>query len=164
MKRIYVGNLSFSWEEEDVRELFSTYGGVYRVDLINDRATGRPRGFGFVEMDSDNADAAIDALNGEEHGGRVLRINEAYVKGQEDDGEDSNSLPERSSNEAVEPLVEDAQQEPPPGTTEEKIRHKLTTETRKWNSRMTNSNSVSDEAVAKEMVHLIAELRKFLQV
>ena len=62
MKRIYVGNLSFSWGEEEVRELFSAYGEVFRVDLINDRATGRPRGFGFVEMDASSADAAIDAL------------------------------------------------------------------------------------------------------
>ena len=77
MKRIYVGNLSFSWGEEEVRGLFSEYGEVYKVDLINDRATGRPRGFGFVEMDADSADAAIDALNGQEHGGRALRINEA---------------------------------------------------------------------------------------
>ena len=86
MKRIYVGNLSFSWGEEEVRELFATYGEVYKVDLINDRATGRPRGFGFVEMDAEAADAAIDALNGEEHGGRVLRINEAFAKGRGGDG------------------------------------------------------------------------------
>ena len=55
MKRIYVGNLSFSWGEEEVRELFATYGEVYKVELINDRATGRPRGFGFVEMDAEAA-------------------------------------------------------------------------------------------------------------
>ena len=86
MKRIYVGNLSFSWGEEEVRELFAAHGEVYKVDLINDRATGRPRGFGFVEMDAAAADAAIDALNGEEHGGRVLRINEAFAKGRGGDG------------------------------------------------------------------------------
>ena len=86
MKRIYVGNLSFSWGEEEVRELFAAHGEVYKVDLINDRATGRPRGFGFVEMDAEAADAAIDALNGEEHGGRVLRINEAFAKGRGGDG------------------------------------------------------------------------------
>ena len=91
MKRIYVGNLSFSWGEEEVRELFSAYGEVFRVDLINDRATGRPRGFGFVEMDASSADAAIDALNGQEHGGRVLRINEAYAKGRGGDGPDRDS-------------------------------------------------------------------------
>jgi len=84
-KRIYVGNLPFSWGEEEVRELFSAYGEVYKVDLINDRATGRPRGFGFVEMDADNADAAIGALNGQEHGGRVLRVNESPVPGRGDD-------------------------------------------------------------------------------
>ncbi|MDE0739551.1 MAG: hypothetical protein OSB83_10085, partial [Planctomycetota bacterium] len=91
MKRIYVGNLSFSWGEEEVRELFAAHGEVHKVDLINDRATGRPRGFGFVEMDAAAADAAIDALNGEEHGGRALRINEAFAKGRGGDGPSQDS-------------------------------------------------------------------------
>ena len=76
MKRIYVGNLSFSWGEEEVRELFSAYGEVLRVDLINDRATGRPRGFGFVEM-SDGGENAIQALNDAEVEGRKLVVNES---------------------------------------------------------------------------------------
>ena len=105
MKRIYVGNLSFSWGEEEVRGLFSEYGEVYKVDLINDRATGRPRGFGFVEMDADSADAAIDALNGQEHGGRVLRINEAYAKGRGGDGPDRDSS---GPPPAAEPAASDA--------------------------------------------------------
>ena len=105
MKRIYVGNLSFSWGEEEVRGLFSEYGEVYKVDLINDRATGRPRGFGFVEMDADSADAAIEALNGQEHGGRVLRINEAYAKGRGGDGPDRDSS---GPPPAAEPAASDA--------------------------------------------------------
>ena len=85
MKRIYVGNLSFSWGEEEVRELFSAYGEVFRVDLINARATGRPRGFGFVEMDDDAAaQSAIDALNDSEQQGRNLRVNQARPRERRD--------------------------------------------------------------------------------
>ena len=74
-QKLYVGNLSFQTTEDEVRELFSQHGEVHSVNLINDRETGRPRGFGFVEMD--NADAAIDALNGQEFGGRNLNVNVA---------------------------------------------------------------------------------------
>ena len=91
MKRIYVGNLSFGWGEEEVRELFSAYGEVLRVDLIKDRHTGKLRGFGFVEMDASSADAAIEGLDGQEHGGRFLRINEAYAKGRGGDGPEGGS-------------------------------------------------------------------------
>jgi RNA recognition motif-containing protein len=77
MKRIYVGNLPFTATEDEVRELFQEHGDVHGVDLIHDRETGRPRGFGFVEMDSDGADAAIEALDGMQMGGRPLKINEA---------------------------------------------------------------------------------------
>ena len=77
MKSIYVGNLSFSATEEDIRDLFSQYGTVHSVKLISDRETGRPRGFGFVEMEDSAAASAISALNGKEVGGRALRINEA---------------------------------------------------------------------------------------
>jgi len=59
MKRIYVGNLPFSATEDEVRELFEVHGTVSAVDLINDRETGRPRGFGFVEMEDQEAEAAI---------------------------------------------------------------------------------------------------------
>lgn len=75
-KRVYVGNLPFSATEDEVRGMFSEYGEVAEVDLITDRETGRPRGFGFVEMNS-GADEAIEALNQTDMGGRTLNINEA---------------------------------------------------------------------------------------
>lgn len=77
VKKIYVGNLSFQATEDEVRDLFGNHGTVQSVALINDRETGRPRGFGFVEMDDSDADAAIAALDGVEFGGRNLRVNEA---------------------------------------------------------------------------------------
>ncbi|HNS03756.1 MAG TPA: RNA-binding protein [Anaerolineae bacterium] len=77
MTRIYVGNLPFSASEDDVRSLFTEYGSVEDVSLVSDRETGRPRGFGFVEMDNQGANAAIQALDGMEYGGRNLRVNEA---------------------------------------------------------------------------------------
>ncbi|MFP4391790.1 MAG: RNA recognition motif domain-containing protein [Desulfohalobiaceae bacterium] len=77
MKKMYVGNLPFSSSEEDVRQLFSQYGSVASVNLIQDRQTGRPRGFGFVEMETENADQAIAALDGTDFGGRTLKVNEA---------------------------------------------------------------------------------------
>ncbi|MCB1161843.1 RNA-binding protein, partial [bacterium] len=66
MKRLYVGNLPFTASEDEIRELFSRHGTVNEVKLISDRDTGRPRGFGFVEMDDAGADAAVAALNGAE--------------------------------------------------------------------------------------------------
>lgn len=75
-KRIYVGNLPYTHTEADVKQLFEEYGPVGNVTLINDRETGRPRGFGFVEMD-EGADAAIQALDGMSVGGRNLKVNEA---------------------------------------------------------------------------------------
>ena len=75
-KRIYVGNLPFSASDHDVRELFEEYGTVDSVHLITDRETGRPRGFGFVEM-SEGADEAIEALNQSQMSGRSLTVNEA---------------------------------------------------------------------------------------
>lgn len=77
MKTIYVGNLPFSASEDQLRELFGQFGKVQSVKLVSDRETGRPRGFGFVEMDGADADSAIAALNGQQFGGRSLRINEA---------------------------------------------------------------------------------------
>jgi len=76
-KNIYVGNLPFSASETEVRELFEQYGAVSRVSLITDRETGRPRGFGFVEMAEEGADDAIRELDGTIMGGRNLRVNEA---------------------------------------------------------------------------------------
>jgi len=78
--RIYVGNLPFSATEESVRALFSKHGTVEKVSLITDRDTGRPRGFGFVEMSSADAARAIQALNGTDLGGRPLRVNEAQER------------------------------------------------------------------------------------
>lgn len=80
MKKLYVGNLPFSATDASVSELFSKHGSVHSVALINDRETGRPRGFGFVEMDDDAATKAIEALNGFEMGGRALRVNPAEDK------------------------------------------------------------------------------------
>ena len=77
VKKIYVGNLPFSATESEINGLFSKHGTVHSVALITDRDTGRPRGFGFVEMDDDGAQAAIQALNGFELDGRDLKVNEA---------------------------------------------------------------------------------------
>ena len=81
MKSIYVGNLPFSATETEVHDLFSAHGTVESVRLMTDRETGRPRGFGFVEMADGDAARAIQALNGTDFGGRTLRINEAQPKG-----------------------------------------------------------------------------------
>ena len=77
MKTIYVGNLPFTATETEITELFTQHGTVHSVKLITDRDTGRPRGFGFVEMDQNESEAAVNALNGAEFGGRTLRVNEA---------------------------------------------------------------------------------------
>lgn len=80
MTRLYVGNLPFSATDESVRALFSKHGTVEKVSLITDRDTGRPRGFGFVEMSSADAARAIQALNGVDFGGRPLKVNEAQER------------------------------------------------------------------------------------
>ena len=79
-KKIFVGNLPFSATREELVDLFSAHGEVHDINLINDRETGRPRGFGFVEMDEQGALAAMQALDGKEFGGRDLRVNEATEK------------------------------------------------------------------------------------
>ncbi len=80
-KRIYIGNIPFSATEEELREIFGRHGTVTGVDLITDRETGRPRGFAFVEMeDAAAADAAIEAVDGSDLGGRNLRVNEAQER------------------------------------------------------------------------------------
>jgi hypothetical protein len=76
-KNIYVGNLPWSATEEEVRAAFETFGEVISVKLINDRETGRPRGFGFVEMEDQGALAAIESLDGSDFGGRNIKVNEA---------------------------------------------------------------------------------------
>lgn len=76
--KLYVGNLSFSTSESELRELFAQHGDVVSASLVMDRETGRPRGFGFVEFsNAEHAKAAINALNGKEVGGRSLTVNEA---------------------------------------------------------------------------------------
>jgi RNA recognition motif-containing protein len=81
MTKIYVGNLPFSATDAEVRELFSQHGTVESVSIITDRDTGRPRGFGFVEMSRADASRAIQNLNGKDLGGRPLRVNEAQERG-----------------------------------------------------------------------------------
>ena len=76
-QRIYVGNLPFSAEQADVEALFAEHGEVISVALPTDRETGRPRGFGFVEMSKEDATKAIRALDGKDFDGRNLRVNEA---------------------------------------------------------------------------------------
>ncbi len=75
-KKIYVGNLPYSATEDEIRQLFASYGQVDSVSLVTDRETGRPRGFGFVEMSSGAAEA-IQALDQSAMGGRTLNVNEA---------------------------------------------------------------------------------------
>ncbi len=83
--KLYVGNLSFSVRDEDLEGLFSAHGSIRSAQVIMDRDTGRSKGFGFVEMGSDEeAQAAIEALNGQEYEGRNLTVNEA--KPREDRG------------------------------------------------------------------------------
>jgi cold-inducible RNA-binding protein len=80
MAKIYVGNLPFTTTDEELRTLFSQHGTVESVSLPTDRETGRPRGFGFVEMSQADASRAIQSLNGKDLGGRPLRVNEAEDK------------------------------------------------------------------------------------
>lgn len=81
MKKLYVGNLSFDASEEELRQLFEPHGTVESAKLATDRDSGRSRGFGFIEMSSDNeAESAITALNGTQVGGRALIVNEARPK------------------------------------------------------------------------------------
>ena len=75
--KLYVGNLPFTATDEGVRTLFSAHGTVEKVSLITDRDTGRPRGFGFVEMGNADAARAMQALNGTNYEDRTLKVNEA---------------------------------------------------------------------------------------
>jgi RNA recognition motif-containing protein len=79
--KIYVGNLAYRTTEDDLRQEFEKYGDVGQVDIITDRETNRSKGFGFVEMlDNDQANAAIQALDGQNVGDRTLKVNEARPK------------------------------------------------------------------------------------
>ena len=77
MTKLYVGNLPFTATDDSVRGLFAKHGTVDKVSLITDRDTGRPRGFGFVEMSNADASRAMQALNGTDLDGRALKVNEA---------------------------------------------------------------------------------------
>jgi RNA recognition motif-containing protein len=80
-KKVYVGNMSYSTTEQSLRGLFAQYGSVSTVNIVSDRYTGQAKGFGFVEMEDDDAAmAAITALNGKEFEGRTLRVNEAIER------------------------------------------------------------------------------------
>lgn len=80
-KKLYVGNLSYGVDSSELEQMFSAHGQVQSAQVINDRETGRSKGFGFVEMSNDGeAEAAIAALNGMEHNGRALTVNEARPK------------------------------------------------------------------------------------
>jgi RNA recognition motif-containing protein len=77
-KKLYVGNLAYGVDSSELEQLFGAHGTVTSAQIINDRETGRSKGFGFVEMSSDDeAQAAIEGLNGHEHNGRALTVNEA---------------------------------------------------------------------------------------
>jgi RNA recognition motif-containing protein len=77
-RKLYVGNLPFSVDSSALERMFSEYGTVESATVVSDRESGRSRGFGFVEMSSaEEAEAAINALNGQEHSGRALTVNEA---------------------------------------------------------------------------------------
>jgi RNA recognition motif-containing protein len=77
-KKLYVGNLSYDVDSSELEKLFSSHGTVSSAQIISDRETGRSKGFGFVEMNSDSeAQAAIAALNGQDYQGRTLTVNEA---------------------------------------------------------------------------------------
>src|SRR5687767_4991025 len=86
-RKLYVGNLSYDVDSSQLQSLFEAHGTVQSAEVINDRDTGRSKGFGFVEMGSDEeAQAAIAALNGQEHGGRALTVNEARPREDRDGG------------------------------------------------------------------------------
>jgi RNA recognition motif-containing protein len=77
-KKLYVGNLSYSVSSEELQEMFTKFGNVVSAQVIDDKMTGRSKGFGFVEMSSDSeAQAAIEGLHGKQNGGRALVVNEA---------------------------------------------------------------------------------------
>ncbi len=85
-KRLYVGNLPFDATNESIRTAFEAFGTVHDVTLVTDRETGRPRGFGFVEMDAEAAAAAIEGLNEKDLGGRNIKVNEARERTSRRDG------------------------------------------------------------------------------
>jgi RNA recognition motif-containing protein len=91
-KKLYVGNLSYSTEEANIRKLFEAHGEVVSINLITDKYTGQSKGFGFVEMATDEAaKAAMSALNGQQIDGRAIRVNEAFDKPRREGGRNQES-------------------------------------------------------------------------
>ena len=91
-KKLYIGNLNYSTDEASIRKMFEPHGEVVSLNLITDKYTGQSKGFGFVEMASDEAaKAAIAALNGQQIDGRAIRVNEAFDKPRGDGGESRRS-------------------------------------------------------------------------
>lgn len=85
MVSLFVGNLAFKASQDELRELFSPYGTVHSVRIMKDRATRRPRGFAFIEIDGKKSEKAIRELNGKEFHGRTLRVNESSNRQQNTD-------------------------------------------------------------------------------
>jgi len=84
---IYIGNLSYDTTEDDLRQAFEGFGEVANVNILTDKYSGKPRGFAFVEMaDKEQADAAINGLNGQELGGRTLKVSEARPRTEDGGG------------------------------------------------------------------------------
>lgn len=75
--KLYVGNLPYTIDDNSLRGLFEAYGEVHSARVVTDRDSGQSKGFGFVEMNDGDAQSAMSALNGQEHGGRTIRVNEA---------------------------------------------------------------------------------------
>ena len=82
MKRLFVGNLPFTTTDDDLQNLFADFGTVNSARVINDKQTGRSRGFGFIEMDADAAVRAMSELNESDYGGRKIRVSEAHEREQ----------------------------------------------------------------------------------
>jgi RNA recognition motif-containing protein len=82
MKRLFIGNLPFSAKDDDLRNLFASFGDVSSVRVIVDKQTGRSRGFGFVEVEADVATRAMAELNDTDYGGRRIRVSEAHEREQ----------------------------------------------------------------------------------
>ncbi len=88
MKKLYVGNLGYDVSGSDLEQMFATHGTVDSATVITDRNTGQSKGFGFVEMSSGaEADSAIAALDGKEHGGRAIKVNEAKPRAESRGGQ-----------------------------------------------------------------------------
>lgn len=93
-KKLYVGNISYDTREDALRDLFTPHGEVVSVNVITDRYTGMSKGFGFVEMGSDEAArAAVAALNGQQIDGRAIKVSEAYDRPRRDGGREGGGAP-----------------------------------------------------------------------